>query len=128
MLAALRHYLKNKPGAEETQPFGPDALVYKVMGKMFAIVAWQADPLTITLKCDPDEAEMLRSLYLAVKPGYHTNKRHWNTITLHEHVVEDTLPDGMIFSLIDNSYQLVVKNLNKKTQSRLAILTAQCDK
>ncbi|MCP5094510.1 MAG: MmcQ/YjbR family DNA-binding protein, partial [Chloroflexi bacterium] len=81
-LETLRTYLMNKPGTTEERPFGPQALVYKIVGKMFALVAWELDPLDISLKCDPDEALFLRDMYTAVRPGYHMNKRHWNTISL----------------------------------------------
>jgi predicted DNA-binding protein (MmcQ/YjbR family) len=115
-LEPLRAYLLDKPGATEERPFGPDALVFKVMGKMFALVAWQAQPLTISLKCDPGLAEMLRTTYGAVRPGYHLNKRHWNTVTL-----DDSIPQDEIREMIDNSYTLVVKGLTKADREKLRI-------
>ena len=81
-LKALRTYLMEKAGTTEETPFGPEALVYKVVGKMFALVAWEDDPLSITLKCEPGQALLLRDVYPAVRPGYHMNKTHWNTIIL----------------------------------------------
>ncbi len=113
-LEPLRDYLLAKPGSTEERPFGPDALVFKVMGKMFALVAWQAQPLTISLKCDPHLAEMLRTTYSAVRPGYHLNKRHWNTVTL-----DDSIPSAEIREMIDNSYALVVKGLTKADREKL---------
>ena len=112
-LEQLKVYLLAKKGAVEERPFGPEALVYKVVGKMFALVAWEADPLTISLKCDPDEALFLRDIYTAVRPGYHLNKRHWNTVT-----INGTIPEKEFLSMIDDSYNLVVKRLtNAQRQS-----------
>ena len=107
-LKILRNYLLQKPGSAEETPFGPQALVYKVMGKMFALVAWEETPLTISLKCDPDEALFLRDLYPAVIPGYHMSKRHWNTVTL-----DDTIPELEFWRMVDDSYKLVVRGLKK---------------
>ena len=114
-LDALRAILLAKPGTTEETPFGPEALVYKVRGKMYALVAWEADPLTISLKCDPDQALFLRDMYPAVQPGYHLNKRHWNTVTL-----DGSIGDAEIASLIADSYDLVVrKNLTKAQRAEL---------
>lgn len=113
-LASLRSYLLSKHGATETYPFGPDALVIKVAGKMFALVAEEAEPLTISLKCDPGHAQFLRSTHPAVTPGYHLNKEHWNTVTL-----DGSIEDGEIFSYIDESYQLVVKGLTRAARREL---------
>lgn len=89
-------------------PFGPEAAVFKVAGKMFALVAWTDEPLRITLKCDPIEADFLRSRYASIVPGYYMNKKHWNTITL-----DGTVPDDLLADLIEASYSLVVKGLTK---------------
>ena len=113
-LETLRNYLMQKPGTTEETPFGPQALVYKVVGKMFALVAWEEEPLTISLKCDPDEALFLRDLYTAVQPGYHMNKRHWNTVTL-----DGSIPEDEIRRMVDDSYRLVVRGLKKTDQERL---------
>ncbi len=113
-LEPLRAYLLAKTGTTEEQPFGPEALVFKVSGKMFALVAWQATPLSISLKCDPHLAEMLRMTYTAVQPGYHLNKRHWNTVTL-----DQSIPPEEITEMIDASYALVVKGLTKADRERL---------
>lgn len=113
-LAALQRYLLQKPGAAEERPFGPEVLVYKVVGKMFALVAWEAAPLRLSLKCDPDFALALRDQYEAVQPGYHLNKQHWNTLTL-----DDTIPEDEVWRLIDHSYDLVVRSLKKAEQALL---------
>ncbi len=101
-------------GAVEEYPFGPEAAVFKVMGKMFALVAWNEKPLRVTLKSDPDEAQALRSLFEAVEPGYHMNKEHWNTVTL-----DGSMKDGIIEEMVVASYDLVVKKLRKAEREKL---------
>ena len=113
----VQAYLLDKKGATEERPFGPDALVYKVMSKMFALVAEGSDPLRISLKCDPDEALALRDMYTAVSPGYHLNKRHWNTVT-----AEGTIPENEIWRMVDHSYDLVVRGLTRKDRTHLESL------
>jgi predicted DNA-binding protein (MmcQ/YjbR family) len=93
-----------KPGAEETTPFGPDHLVYKVGGKIFALTSPDDFPPRVNLKCDPERALELRDRYDAIIPGYHMNKRHWNTL-----ILDGSLPDKLIRELIDHSYLLVAK-------------------
>ncbi len=105
---SLRTYLMNKKGATEEFPFGPDVMVFKVMGKMFALVPLGEIPLRINLKCDPDLAIHFRGKYEAVQPGYHMNKKHWNTI-----VLDDSIPDDEVFFMIDDSYGLVAGRLKK---------------
>lgn len=114
-LKTVTTYLLAKKGATEETPFGPEALVYKVMGKMFALVAWEVKPLTITLKCEPGRALLLRDVYPAVRPGYHMNKTHWNTVTL-----DGTIPEGELWGMIDDSYDLVVKSLSRAQREALA--------
>lgn len=104
---AVDHCL-SKPAVEETTPFGPDVLVYKVAGKMFALTDPSAFPPRMNLKCDPDRAVELREQYDAIIPGYHMNKKHWNTLTL-----DDSVPSKLIRELIDRSYELVVASLPK---------------
>jgi predicted DNA-binding protein (MmcQ/YjbR family) len=116
-LKELRSYLLEKKGATEETPFGPEALVYKVMGKMFALVAWEATPLTISLKCEPGQALLLRAVYPAVRPGYHLNKTHWNTVTL-----DGSIPEGEAQGMIDDSYDLVVRSLTRAVREQLAQL------
>jgi predicted DNA-binding protein (MmcQ/YjbR family) len=113
-LVELQAYLLAKRGTTEERPFGPEALVYKVMGKMFALIAWEASPLTISLKCDPDEALFMRDLYTAVRPGYHLNKKHWNTVT-----IDGSIPESEFLRMIDDSYKLVVKGLPKAQREAL---------
>lgn len=92
-----------RPGAVETYPFGPNTAVYKVGGKMFALVPRSADPPSVSLKCDPEWSEVLRNAYPAVRPGYHLNKKHWNTI-----VLDGSVPDDEVEELIRHSYELVL--------------------
>ncbi len=116
-LKPLTTQLLSKKGATEETPFGPEALVYKVMGKMFALVAWEGDPLSVTLKCDPGQALLLRDVYPAVQPGYHMNKTHWNTVT-----IDGTIPDAELMGMIDDSYELVVKSLTRAKRETLSRL------
>jgi len=113
-LKDLKAYCQGKNGAAEDYPFGPTALVYKVRGKMFALISEDSEPLSMNLKCDPDEAEMIRNMYPAVTPGYHMNKRHWNTVTL-----DGTIDTETIHGMIDDSYDLVVKGLPKAVREEL---------
>lgn len=103
---ALREYVLGKPGAVEEYPFGPDAMVPKVGGKMFALIAVGSQPPRISLKCDPIDAQFLRDQYDAVQPGYHLNKQHWNTVT-----VDGSVPQAELLRMIDESYRLVVNSL-----------------
>lgn len=111
----LQTYLLAKKATTEETPFGPDALVYKVMGKMFALLAWEAEPMTITLKCEPGQALFLRDVYPAVKPGYYMNKNHWNTVT-----IDGSIPEPELWGMIDDSYDLVVKGLSRAARDELA--------
>lgn len=104
--AALRKYLAAKPGAVEDFPFDTVTLVFKVGGKMYALVATDEEPLRMNLKCDPLKAQVLREYYPSVRPGYHMNKRHWNTV-----VLDGSIPDAELRSMIDDSYALVVRGL-----------------
>jgi predicted DNA-binding protein (MmcQ/YjbR family) len=101
-------------GAVEDYPFGDDVAVVKVGGKMFAIVMLTGDPGTVTLKCDPDWALELRVQHHAVRPGYHTNKRHWNTIDL-----DGTVDDDDLREMVDHSYELVLARLPRRERERL---------
>jgi predicted DNA-binding protein (MmcQ/YjbR family) len=100
--AELRDHCLSFGGAEETFPFGPNTSVFKVGGKIFALSQLEARPLRVSLKCEPALAEALRRAYAAVVPGYHLNKRHWNTVT-----IDGSLPEQMIRELIEDSYDLV---------------------
>lgn len=118
-LDAVHAYLMAKKGVTEERPFDPETPVYKVMGKMFALLAPEHDPPRITLKCDPDHALMLRDTYPAVIPGYYMNKRHWNTIILDASISDASIPDDEIEEMIDESYDLVVKGLTKAARKEL---------
>jgi predicted DNA-binding protein (MmcQ/YjbR family) len=97
-------------------PFGPDVLVYKIGGKMFALVIPDDFPPSVNLKCDPDRALELRDRYEDIQPGYHMNKRHWNTL-----VLEGRLPAHLVRELIEHSYQLVTAGLSRKVRSELGL-------
>jgi predicted DNA-binding protein (MmcQ/YjbR family) len=96
------------PGASEEFPFGDEVSVFKVEGKMFAACHLDGDPLQLSVKCDPELAVQLRAAYPAIAPGYHLNKRHWNTIT-----IDGSLSDDMVTDLLGDSYDLVVASLPK---------------
>jgi predicted DNA-binding protein (MmcQ/YjbR family) len=101
-----RDYLLGKPEAWEDYPFGPGPAVFKIRQKMFALLITDKNGARLNLKCDPVQAQMLRDVFEAVKPGYHMNKRHWNTVLL-----DGSLPDGEVQRMIDHSYSLVVLGL-----------------
>ena len=96
------------PGATEDFPFGEGVSVFKVAGKMFALSALSANPLEVSLKCEPELADALRLAHESIRPGYHLNKRHWNTLTL-----DGSLPDRMVSDMIEDSYDLLVEGLPK---------------
>ncbi len=112
----LRNRLLAKRDASEETPFGPDVLVYKVRGKIFALVAWKETPLHLSLKCEPLHALALRDQYAAIRPGYHLNKRHWNTATL-----DASIPDAELNAMIDESYTLAAKGLPKADRQALGL-------
>ena len=115
-LQTLKQYLNNKVGTTEAFPFGPEVAVFKVLGKMYALVPWAEDPLRVNLKCDPEYAEVLRATYpAAVLPGYHMSKKHWNTV-----MFDGTIPREEILSMVDDSYDLIVKSMTKANQRKLA--------
>jgi predicted DNA-binding protein (MmcQ/YjbR family) len=104
--AELRDYCLSFTGAEETFPFGPETSVFKVAGKMFALSQLAADSLRVSIKCEPGLAEALRETHAAVLPGYHLNKRHWNTV-----IIDGSLPDETVRDMVEDSYDLVVGKL-----------------
>jgi len=113
----FRNYCLSKKGVTESFPFDESTLVFKVMGKMFALNGLNRLPPAVNLKCDPERALELRETYDGrIIPGYHMSKKHWNTCLLQE------LPPKLIQELIDHSYQLVVSKLTKKAQAELATL------
>ncbi|MCX5081625.1 MmcQ/YjbR family DNA-binding protein [Streptomyces sp. NPDC056121] len=99
--------------AVEEFPFNPDTSVFKVLGKLFALTNLDARPLTVNLKCDPEDAVRLRAEHDAIVPGWHMNKRHWNTVTVGE------LPDRMVRELVEDSYDLVVAGLPRAERLKL---------
>ncbi len=112
-LAKFREYCLSKPQATEGTPFGPEVVVFKVRGKMFALASLDELPATANLKCDPDLALDLRDRYEQVRPGYHMNKKHWNTVE-----IESGIPDLELRKMIDHSYDLVVASLPKALARR----------
>lgn len=109
-----RKYCLAKKGVTEEFPFGPDTLVFKVMGKMFALTGLESNPYKISLKCDPGRAIELREEFDGlITTAYHFNKKHWNNIS------PEDLPPGLVRELIDHSYELVVSKLPKKLQNDL---------
>ena len=103
-----------KPGSAEEYPFGDGAAVFKVAGRVFALVSLGPPPGSVSLKCDPHLALGLRARYAAVTPGYHLNKRHWNTVEL-----DDSVPEPELLELIDHSYDLVVARLTRPQRGSL---------
>jgi predicted DNA-binding protein (MmcQ/YjbR family) len=115
----VEHYLAQKPEAELCYPFDPNVPVYKIKGKMFALMSEIGSQKPnkqpqVNLKCDPLEAQQLRDIFTAVIPGYHMNKKHWNTV-----VLDQSIPDGEMKRMIDESYRLVVKGLKKAERNAL---------
>ena len=110
----FRDYCLGKPAVTEGTPFGPDNIVFKVEGKMFALLALDEVPPAANLKCDPDLALELRDRYEQVQPGYHMNKKHWNTV-----VLDGVIPEKEIRKMIDDSYALVVQSLPKAKREKL---------
>ena len=119
-IEAFQNHCFNKKGVTGEFPFDQDTLVFKVMGKMFALTSlknWEEGNPSVNLKCDPERSENLRAQYEAIRPGYHMHKKHWNTVAFH-----DDVPDKMILELLDHSYGLVVGGLTKKMRDELESL------
>ena len=110
----ISEYCLSKKGTSEDFPFDEETLVFKVMGKMFALIPLERIPLQINLKCNPDLVIELRERYDAVQPGYHMNKNHWNTI-----LIDGRLRKDLILEWIDKSYDLVVSGLKKSDKEKL---------
>jgi predicted DNA-binding protein (MmcQ/YjbR family) len=113
-LEQFREYCLTKPHVTEDTPFGEDVLVFKVGGKIFALAALDEFPSRVNLKCDPDLALDLRDRYEQVRPGYHMNKKHWNTVAIGSGV-----PERELRKMIDHSYDLVVASLPKAVRAKL---------
>lgn len=99
----------SKNGSVKEFPFDDTIMVFKVADKMFALVSWLENPLHLNLKCDPNDAIAYRDIYKSLTPGYHMNKKHWNTIS-----IDGGVPDDVLEEMIDKSYELVVAKLTKK--------------
>jgi predicted DNA-binding protein (MmcQ/YjbR family) len=111
---ALRSLCLGFAGAVEERPFGPETTTFKVAGKIFAISALEREPLQVSLKCDPELVPDLRAAHAAIAPGYHLDKRHWNTVTL-----DGSLRDAFVRDLVEDSYDLVVSKLPQRVQREL---------
>lgn len=116
-LEEIREYCLQKKGVEECLPFGNDTLVFKVMGKMFLLTGIEAQPTQFNAKCNPEKAIDLRENFSCILPGYHMNKKHWNTI-----ICDGSVSKNQIKEWIDDSYNLVVSSLTKKLKSELDLL------
>lgn len=112
--AAVRTCLAAFPGSIEDMPFGPDVLVFKVAGKMFALLPIVGEPPRVNLKCDPMRALALRAEYVSIQPGYHQDKKHWNTVLL-----DGSVPADLVVELIEHSYALVVAGLTRAQRAAL---------
>lgn len=113
-IEAFREYCLSKKGVTEEFPFDESTLVFKVMGKMFALTGLDRMPFSVNLKCDPDRAIELREYHSEITPGYHMSKKHWNTVNF-----SGSLPTNIILELINHSYDLVVSGLTKKVKQEL---------
>lgn len=113
----LREYCISKKGVTESLPFGPETLVFKVMDKVFLLADMESRPLQFNVKCDPEKAIELREHYTCVKPGYHMNKKHWNTI-----FIDGSVSVKLLHEWIKDSYNLVVSGLTKKEKQLLSAM------
>ena len=113
-LKELREYCAEKPGSRECFPFDEETLVFKVGSKMYALTNIKSETFSMNLKCKPEMAGDLRNTYVAIKPGYHMNKQHWNTV-----VCDGTVPEDQLYWMIDMSYELVLKSLKKSERESI---------
>src|SRR5947199_170845 len=109
----FREYCLTKPKVTEGTPFGETVVVFKVAGKMFALMSLDEVPVTANLKCDPDRALELRDRYDQVRPGYHMSKKHWNTVE-----IDSGIPEAELRRMIDHSYDLVIQSLPRGSRSK----------
>jgi predicted DNA-binding protein (MmcQ/YjbR family) len=115
-IESIREYCLRLPGVTEGFPFGEEVLVFKVAGKMFLLLPLKESPVQFNAKCDPDKAIELRAEYAFIEPGYHMNKKHWNTV-----ICDESEKDAFFFSLIKDSYDLVKKSLPLKERKLLEV-------
>ena len=113
-IETLKDYALTKPSTTHDFPFDNETMVVRVKNKIFVLIPTKASPAQANFKCDPNLAEILRQTYKAVTPGYHMNKRHWNTV-----IFDDSIPDDEILEMVDHAYEQVVKGLPKKDQEAL---------
>jgi predicted DNA-binding protein (MmcQ/YjbR family) len=114
-IETVRDFCLSMPGVEEGTPFGPNVLVFKVGGKMFLLLPLNESPVQFNAKCEPEEAVRLREEYSFIIPGYHMNKKHWNTV-----IYDSSQNNAFYFDLIDRSYELVKSSLPRKEQALIA--------
>ncbi|HEY1871884.1 MAG TPA: MmcQ/YjbR family DNA-binding protein [Chitinophagaceae bacterium] len=114
-IETLREYCLSKKAVTEDFPFGEETLVFRVINKIFLLVSLYANPLQFNAKCDPEKAIELREEHDAIKPGYHMNKKHWNTV-----IIDGSISTVLIKEMIDDSYDLIVQSLPKKLREELS--------
>jgi predicted DNA-binding protein (MmcQ/YjbR family) len=114
-LETLKSILLAKPGAAEDAAFGPEHLTYKIMGKLFAVVSWEEEPMRMSLKCDPAKVEVLRKVFQSVQPPPYFNKSHWNLV-----ILDSTVPEPELLAMIDESYDLVLEKLTRKQREAIS--------
>ena len=112
-IESIRMFCISKKAVTESMPFDDKTLVFKVVDKIFALAALDVHPLRINLKCDPEKAIDLRERFESVQPGYHSNKKHWNTIEVNGEINKEVL-----YELIDDSYNMVIAKLTKKVREK----------
>ena len=112
----LREYCLSKKAVTEDFPFGEDTLIFRVINKIFLLVSLGSTPLQFNAKCEPGKAIELREAYDAVQPGYHMNKKHWNTV-----IIDGSISTALIKEIIDDSYNLIVQSLPKKLREELSV-------
>jgi predicted DNA-binding protein (MmcQ/YjbR family) len=116
----LREYCIGKRGTTEGFPFGEETLVFKVVNKIFLLTSLEENPLQFNVKCNPEMAVSLRDSYSCVRPGYHMNKTHWNTI-----IIDGSVSDSMLKEWIDHSYNLIVQSLPKKEREKIKLIISE---
>lgn len=117
-LEAVHDYCLAKPGTTEEYPFGPEVMVIKVCNKIFAILAWEENPLQVSVKCDPDRVPDLREAYAAIVPPRYLDKKHWNTVNC-----DASIDDTLLYELVDLSYELIWGSLPRKIRQEMEIRT-----
>lgn len=114
-LEILRDYMLSMPHTADDFPFGPQAMVFRVAGKIFGIMSWEQNPVVISLKCDPDRAVELREQHAGITGAWHLNKTHWNGVTM-----DDSVSLDLVKELMDHSYELIVGSLPKKVREEIS--------